>query len=54
MESAYPNVTRVTIVSEQGVEFERYNLYGNGVTVVLQDGGRTLKVFPILDGKENK
>ena len=41
-----PDVTRVTVVSEDGVEFERYNLFENGVEIHLQDGGRTLKIFP--------
>ena len=41
-----PAVTRVTVVSDRGVEFERYNLFENGVEVHLQDDGRTLKIFP--------
>lgn len=41
-----PNVTRVTVVSDRGVEFEKYNLFENGVEVHLQDDGRTLKIFP--------
>ena len=41
-----PKVSRVTVVSEDGVEFERYNLYENGVEIHLQDDGRTLKIFP--------
>lgn len=39
-------VTRVTIVSDEGIEFERYDLYKHGVELHLQDDGRTLKVFP--------
>lgn len=41
-----PDVTRVTAVSDAGVEFEKYDLYENGVEVHLQDDGRTLKIFP--------
>jgi IS30 family transposase len=41
-----PAVTRVTVVSDRGVEFEKYNLFENGVEVHLQDDGRTLKIFP--------
>lgn len=41
-----PDVTRVTVVSDAGREFEKYDLYENGVEVHLQDGGRTLKIFP--------
>lgn len=42
----YPEVTRITVVSNEGVEFERYNLYDAGVEIHLQDEGRTLKIFP--------
>lgn len=41
-----PDVTRVTVVSDRGVEFEKYNLFENGVEIHLQDDGRTLKIFP--------
>ena len=41
-----PDVTRVTAVSDKGVEFEKYNLFENGVEIHLQDDGRTLKIFP--------
>ena len=41
-----PAVTRVTVVSDRGVEFEKYNLFEEGVEIHLQDGGRTLKIFP--------
>lgn len=41
-----PDVSRVTVVSEDGVEFEKYNLYENGIEIHLQDDGRTLKIFP--------
>lgn len=40
------DVTRITVVSEEGVEFEKYNLYEDGVEIHLQDDGRTLKIFP--------
>ena len=45
-------VTRITIVSDKGREFEAYDLYDNGVELQLQDDGKTLKIFPrkeILD-----
>lgn len=41
-----PNVSRITVVSDEGREFEKYDLYENGVEVHLQDDGRTLKIFP--------
>lgn len=41
-----PDVTRITIVSKDGVEFERYGLYHHGVEIHLQDDGKTLKIFP--------
>lgn len=41
-----PDVTRVTVVSDAGREFEKYDPYENGVEVHLQDDGRTLKIFP--------
>lgn len=41
-----PAVTRVTVVTDKGVEFEKYNLFENGVEIHLQDDGRTLKIFP--------
>lgn len=40
-------VTRVTVVTKQGVAFERYGAYDEGVWLSLQDDGRTLKIFPI-------
>ena len=39
-------VTRVTVVSGKGREFEAYDLYDNGVELHLQDDGETLKIFP--------
>lgn len=41
-----PNVTRVTVVTENGVEYEKYQAYEGGVEIHLQDDGRTLKIFP--------
>lgn len=40
------SVTRITVVTEEGVAFERYDAYEGGVYVKLQDDGRTLKIFP--------
>lgn len=40
------NVTRIAVVSSQGLVFEKYDLFSNGVELHLQDEGRTLKVFP--------
>ena len=41
-------VTRVTVVAKNyGVAFERYNLYDEGCYLMLQDDGRTLKIFPV-------
>lgn len=45
-EQYFDKVTRVTVVSDKGVEFERYNLFGSGIEIHLQDDGRTLKIFP--------
>ncbi len=45
----YPTVSRVTVVLPSGVAFERYDAYPNGVELHLQDDGRTLKLFPIMD-----
>lgn len=42
----FQDVSRITIVSDDGVEFEKYDLYENGVELSLQDEGRTLKIFP--------
>lgn len=44
----FPDVTRITVVSEAGREFEKYNLFEGGVDLFLQDDGRTLKIFPKL------
>ena len=42
----FPKVTRVTIVGPEGLEFEKYDLFPDGAEAHLQDGGRTLKIFP--------
>lgn len=40
-------VTRITVVGPGGTrEFEKYDLYPDGVEIALQDDGRTLKIFP--------
>lgn len=46
-------VTRVTVVSEDGLEFEKYDCYEKGVELHLQDDGRTLKIFPRKEQEEN-
>lgn len=43
-----PDVTRITVVSDAGREFEKYDLFEGGVDLFLQDDGRTLKIFPKL------
>jgi hypothetical protein len=49
----FPKVTRVTIVGAEGIAFEQYDLYRDGAEIHLQDGGRTLKVFPrMAEGDE--
>ena len=45
-QQSFDKVTRITLVSNNGVEFEKYNLYEHGVELHLQDDGRTLKIFP--------
>ena len=47
----FPDVTRVTVVGQEGIEFERYDLYEGGVELHLQDDGRTLKLFPAAPPK---
>ncbi len=42
----FENVTRITVVREEGLAFEDYHAYAMGVEVHLQDDGRTLKIFP--------
>ena len=39
-------MTGITVVSEQGVIFEGCGAFEGGVMLSLQDGGRTLKIFP--------
>jgi hypothetical protein len=43
----YPEVTRITVVTKDGRVFEKYDAFPDGCELHLQDGGRTLKVFPI-------
>lgn len=43
----FDKVTRITVVTESGVEYERYNAFVGGVEIHLQDDGRTLKIFPV-------
>lgn len=45
----FPQVTRITVVGKNGIALEDYNLFKEGCEVHLQDGGRTLKVFPKSD-----
>ena len=40
------NVTLITVVTEDGQVFEKYGAFPHGVTLSLQDDGKTLKVFP--------
>lgn len=42
----FENVNRITVVREEGLAFEDYLAFANGVEVHLQDDGRTLKIFP--------
>lgn len=46
------DVTRVTIVAPSGVIMDKYNTW-RGVELHLQDDGRTLKLFPLLDSEED-
>jgi hypothetical protein len=39
-------VTRITVVTDEGIVFERYGAFKEGVYLSVQDDGRTLKVFP--------
>lgn len=38
-------VTRVTVVTEDGNIFEKYDAFKHGVELHIQDDGRTLKVM---------
>jgi hypothetical protein len=40
------NITRITVVTDTGREFEAYDVFKDGVEIHVQDNGRTLKVFP--------
>ena len=42
----FENVTRITVVREEGLAFEDYQAFAMGVEIHLQDDGRTLKIFP--------
>jgi hypothetical protein len=42
----FDKVTRVTVVTADGLAFEQYDAYQHGVEIHLQDDGRTLKLFP--------
>lgn len=44
----YGDVTRITVVTDEGRVFEKYGAYANGVELHLQDDGRTLKVLPVI------
>lgn len=44
------NITRITIVTDEGNVFEDYKAYGAGVELSIQDEGRTLKVFARTEG----
>ena len=39
------DVTRITVVTETGVMFEKYNAFKHGVELHVQDDGRTLKIM---------
>lgn len=40
-------VTRVTVVGQHhGIVYEKYDLYDDGVDLLVQDDGRTLKILP--------
>ena len=51
--STLENVTRVTVVGPSGVLLDKYNTW-DGVELHLQDDGRTLKVFPVTNGRVAK
>lgn len=49
-----PAVTRVTIVSKNGREYERFQLWDpEGVEIHIQDDGKTIKVFPLRANEES-
>lgn len=39
-------VTRITVVTDEGVVYEKYDAFEFGVILSIQDDGRTLKIFP--------
>lgn len=39
------DVTRITVVTETGIMFEKYNAFKHGVELHVQDDGRTLKII---------
>ena len=45
-------ITRISVITEEGLEFEKYNAFENGVVLSIQDDGRTLKIFPGRGKKE--
>ena len=45
----FAKVRRITVVSKTGLVHEDYNAFVDGAEVHLQDGGRTLKIFPRSD-----
>lgn len=40
------SITRVTVVGNDDVVFEEYDLYAAGAVLDIQDDGRTLKILP--------
>lgn len=39
-------ITRITVVTDEGRVFEKYDAYENGVVLSIQDDDRTLKILP--------
>lgn len=39
-------ITRITVVTDEGREFEKYDAFENGIVLSIQDEGKTLKIFP--------
>lgn len=53
-EDDFKDVTRLTVVFEDGTVFERYAAWSpgtGGIHLHFQDDGRTLKIFPRQDKK---
>lgn len=42
----FDKVSRIVVVSDIEVVFEKYGLYEDGIEIHLQDDGRTLKILP--------